>query len=540
MTVVAGQLIERYRVEERLGEGGTAVVYRVRHVHLGTEHALKLLTLLGSQGAPRLLLVGRVQAALRHPNVVAVTDVLEVDGTWALLLEYVPPPSLAVWITESRPGFEEAERVFRGIVEGVRHAHTHGLVHRDLKPANVLLAQVDGQWVPKVADFGLARLLDEDGPRHTRSGLAMGTPQYMAPEQFRDAKGVDRRADLFSLGCILHELVSGTPAFAWTDLIAVHNAMVARTWAPLPPGVPARLRSAIAGCLEPERDLRIPDCATLLAVLDGQTRRGPTLVPGRAALAGLEPGGGVAAPSLRSAETWVPRPIVRADPHAPTVVDGAGGMVDSASTLVGPSAAAPSTGLRDTFFARAPAEAPRPPDRRARWAAGTGLVLLAALGGAQLLRSSETPETPPAATPAPVAPAPLATTVPEPAVPPSTPEPLAASRTPTRTSKPLPSTTPAVPPPSPAVSAASAPVAPVPAPAPARTDAAVHSTGARTVLLEGSGGRFPVPGHIPPGHYRVWADFGAGPTDAGVVDLVAGDDVALACSDGFQTCTVHR
>ncbi|MDP2315695.1 MAG: serine/threonine-protein kinase, partial [Pseudomonadota bacterium] len=272
-----GRLVERYRVEELIGEGGTAAVYRVRHVHLGTDHALKVMTLLGAQAGPRLLLEGRVQAGLRHPNIVAVTDVLELDGTFGLLMEYVPPPSLSVWIPQQAPRVDLAEALFRGIVDGVRHAHHHGLVHRDLKPANVLLARGDatitaGGLVPKVADFGLARLLDADGHRHTRSGLAMGTPQYMAPEQFRDAKGVDRRADLFSLGCILHELLTGQPAFAWTNLIGVYNAMTEGAWAPLPPSVPERLRAAVAGCLEPDADLRIPDCGTLLAVLGGAER----------------------------------------------------------------------------------------------------------------------------------------------------------------------------------------------------------------------------------------------------------------------------
>ncbi|MDP2305842.1 MAG: protein kinase [Pseudomonadota bacterium] len=294
--LIPGRLIERYRVEELIGEGGTAAVYRVRHVHLGTEHALKVMTLLGSQAAPRLLLEGRVQAGLRHPNVVTVFDVLEVDGSFGLLMEYVPAPSLCVWISRNPPRVDLAEALFRGIVEGVRHAHAHGLVHRDLKPANVLLARADpaivpGGLIPKVADFGLARLLDSDGHRHTRSGLAMGTPQYMAPEQFRDAKGVDRRADLFSLGCILHELLSGAPAFPWTDLIGVYTAMAGSAWAPLPPGVPDRLRAAIAGCLDPNPDTRIPDCGSLLALLDGAgPSRGPTLVPTAAVLAQLQRG----------------------------------------------------------------------------------------------------------------------------------------------------------------------------------------------------------------------------------------------------------
>lgn len=514
-----GRIIERYRVEELLGEGGTARVYRVRHVHLGTDHALKVMTLIGAQAGPRLLLEGRVQAGLRHPNVVAVTDVLEIDGAFGLLMEYVPPPSLATWIVQHPPRVELAEALFRGIVDGVRHAHQHGLVHRDLKPANVLLARGDvalgaPALAPKVADFGLARLLDDDGHRHTRSGLAMGTPQYMAPEQFRDAKGVDRRADLFSLGCILHELLSGMPAFAWSDLISVYTAMSNKAWAPLPPTVPERLRAAVAGCLEPDADLRIPDCGTLLAVLDGIERaRGPTLVPGARELerlAGLD-----AAPSvtlLPTAAPAAPGDTLRLDP--PTVVSPA---------VVSPADAAPS--------------------RRVLPAVAVALVLVAGVAYAVWPGAPEEPvaavlvETPapvPAPSPAPSPPAPEPTAEPVRALatPPAS-EP--ASRPAARVARPSVTVEPA---PVPTASVAPETVA-IAAPE-ADSRAAVRATGAPTVWLVGTGGRFPLPARVAPGRYAVWADFGAGGVAANEVTLAAGDDIELRCNDGFQSCPVHR
>lgn len=279
--VEIGRTIERYVVEGLIGEGGMASVYLVRHRHLGTPAALKVLGSVGPGAEVRLMLEGRVQAALRHPNVVAVTDVLDVDGAPGLLMEYVEPPTLSAWLAQHQPTLEEAESLFRGIVDGVRHAHRYGLVHRDLKPSNVLLARYDGGLIPKVADFGLAKILGDDpAAGQTRSGLTMGTPQYMAPEQFRDAKKVDRRADIFSLGCILYELLAGGPAFAWTDFIQLYGQIMNREYRPLSTDIPQRLRDAVEATLEPERDARCVDCDALLALLDGRGRlANPTVSP---------------------------------------------------------------------------------------------------------------------------------------------------------------------------------------------------------------------------------------------------------------------
>ncbi|MEQ1508423.1 MAG: protein kinase, partial [Myxococcota bacterium] len=145
-----GETVERYTVASLLGEGGMAEVYLVHHVTLQTRHALKVLTLTGPTLHDRLVAEGRVQAQLRHSNVVAVTDVLDVKGMPALVMEYVDGPDLARWIRSHRPDAATAEALFRGVVAGVAAAHDAGHVHRDLKTANVLVATgPTGELVPK-------------------------------------------------------------------------------------------------------------------------------------------------------------------------------------------------------------------------------------------------------------------------------------------------------------------------------------------------------------------------------------------------------
>jgi serine/threonine protein kinase len=268
-----GQTVERYTVEAVVGHGGMAVVYRVRHNQLGSLHALKILTVPKPHIRERLLVEGRAQAAIRHPNVVAVFDVVEVGNAPALLMEYVDGPTLEVWLENEAPSLEEAEKLFVGICAGVGEAHAHGLVHRDLKPANVLLAPTTGGWIPKVTDFGIAKIIAGDSPDGgTRTNVAMGTPHYMAPEQIRDAKTVDQRADIFSLGCILYELVCGEKPFNGPDVLTVLNSVATGRYASPRkhvPELPDRFLRAIEGALRVDRDNRLQDCAQLVAVLAG-------------------------------------------------------------------------------------------------------------------------------------------------------------------------------------------------------------------------------------------------------------------------------
>ncbi|MEZ4319857.1 MAG: protein kinase [Myxococcota bacterium] len=264
-----GALVDRYRILGLLGSGGMADVYLVEHAELRTRHALKVLKVAVPGLDERLVMEGRLQASLRHPNVVNVTDIVRIDGTPGLVMEHVRGPALDRLLSAYPPNLQQIDAIARGILEGVAAAHARGTVHRDLKPSNVLVAVEAGAIVPKVADFGLAKaLLAEDEPSlKTRSGATLGTPTFMAPEQFRSAKGVDHRADIFSLGAVLYELVSGVPAFSGNDLIAIYDQTSSAGYRKLrevAPNVPERMEKAISAALQPDPDARPQTVAALL------------------------------------------------------------------------------------------------------------------------------------------------------------------------------------------------------------------------------------------------------------------------------------
>ncbi len=271
-----GSKIERYTVEALLGEGGMAAVYKVRHDTLDTVHALKVLTIGGSKIRKRLVHEGRVQAMLDHPNVVAVRDVLDVDGSPGLLMDFIDGPDLDQWIAVHKPSPAEAIWIFGQVVRAVRAAHRAGLVHRDLKPANVLMWQrSNGQWQPKVADFGLAKALEEgnDSLALTRAGSAMGTPSYMAPEQITDASSVDARADIWALGCIFYELLTAEKAFDGLDILEIFNTVSSGEYTPvgnLRPDLPPECDATISRCIVVDRDARLPSCDAILSSLEGE------------------------------------------------------------------------------------------------------------------------------------------------------------------------------------------------------------------------------------------------------------------------------
>lgn len=276
-TVQPGAVIDRYTVEATIGQGGMALVLKVRHNQLGTAHALKVLTITSPSVMDRLVQEGRVQASLRHPNVVTVTDLVTLpSGSPGLVMELVEGPTLEQLLLAGRLSFAQADVLARGILEGVAEAHRLGLVHRDLKPANILLEPGDGTYVPKVADFGLAKVLEADvTPGRTRTGVTMGTPQYMAPEQVRDSKNVGTAADVFALGAILYELVTGSRAFDHEDdLLEIFNAVANGRYVPVKlrtPNVPPSMAAAIEAALQVDPARRPPDVDALRALwVDGR------------------------------------------------------------------------------------------------------------------------------------------------------------------------------------------------------------------------------------------------------------------------------
>jgi hypothetical protein len=258
-----------YELTGELGRGGMGVVYRAREVALNRVVALKLLPADRADGRTiaRFLVEAEAVAAVRHPNVVGVHHYGETGGWPYMVLEFCPGGSLADRLRAGpRPGPREAAGLVEGIARGVAAAHAKGIVHRDLKPGNVLFGE-GGE--PKVADFGLAKLAA--GGDLTLAGDVMGTPAYMAPEQADGrAKGAGPPADVWSLGVILYECLSGFRPFAGDTPTQLFAAARAETPPPLSGRalrVPRDLEYVCLKCLRKEPADRYPTAAELAADL---------------------------------------------------------------------------------------------------------------------------------------------------------------------------------------------------------------------------------------------------------------------------------
>jgi len=263
-----GDVIGRFTIEGVLGEGALAVVYRVRHTDLGTRHALKVLKVPHDIVVERLLNEGRAQAALQHQNVVSVTDIVEVEGSPGLLMEYIEGTTLREVLSHGQLTLAQAEQVGKGLLAGVSAAHRAGLIHRDLKPANIMMQIQGKRMIPKITDFGLVKVLESDPSSDfdTRTGIVLGTPHYMAPEQFDDAKNVDRRADVFSVGVILYQLVSGARPYDGIGLLDILNKAKEGDYIPIEDRVPKAtegMRVAIEAALQPDPANRVGNCEIL-------------------------------------------------------------------------------------------------------------------------------------------------------------------------------------------------------------------------------------------------------------------------------------
>lgn len=254
-------LPDRYSLERELGRGGMAVVYLARDRKHDRKVALKVLRpeVAGSMGADRFLREIRIAANLSHPHILALYDSGETEGVFYYVMPYVEGETLRDRLDrEGSLSVEEALEIIREVGGALAHAHEQGLVHRDIKPANIFLSQ--GHAL--LADFGIARAVGEAGSdRVTRTGLAIGTPRYMSPEQWSGDTSVDARTDIYSLACVLYEMLTGEPPFTG----ATPQVVLARQAKdPVPsiqkerPDVPASVDAAIARALSKEPEDRFP------------------------------------------------------------------------------------------------------------------------------------------------------------------------------------------------------------------------------------------------------------------------------------------
>ncbi len=216
-----GTRLGNYEIDRVLGDGGMAIVYKARHIGMGTEHAVKVLLpnlAMNPKTVERFRQEASAQFRLRHPNIVQVTDYVETEEAIALVMDLVNGMTLRESM-DQRPGawpVADVVAVMRPVLDAVAYAHREGLdgaavVHRDLKPENILLDLGHGRaWpgIPKVADFGIAKVMGTANVG-TRTNARLGTVPYMSPEQFRSSKDVDARADVWALGMMLWHLVAG-------------------------------------------------------------------------------------------------------------------------------------------------------------------------------------------------------------------------------------------------------------------------------------------------------------------------------------------
>jgi serine/threonine protein kinase len=258
----------KYQLTVRLGQGGMGVVYQARDTVLHRLVALKLLPeSLGSDPASwgRILREAQAAARLNHPHVVALHDVGPPETPY-LVLEYVPGGSAQDRLdARGRFPWAEATRLAAQACRGLAAAHAAGLIHRDVKPANLLL----GDGGVKLADFGLAKVMNPDGSLNTPCSV-LGTPQYMSPEQCR-GDAVDPRTDLYSLGAAYYALLTGRPPFDRSGPMLV---LFAQCTEPLPdpralaPDVPAGCVAVLRRATAKERADRYPSAAAMLADLE--------------------------------------------------------------------------------------------------------------------------------------------------------------------------------------------------------------------------------------------------------------------------------
>jgi serine/threonine-protein kinase len=225
----------RYVVEREIGAGGMATVYLARDARHRRNVALKVLNpeLGAVLGAERFLSEIQVTANLQHPNLLPLFDSGEADGLLFYVMPFVEGESLRVRLDrETQLPVDEAIRLAAAVASALDYAHRHGVIHRDLKPENILLH--DGQ--PLVADFGIALAVSNAaGARITQTGLSLGTPQYMSPEQATGDRAIDARTDVYSLGAVLYEMLTGEPPHTGATM----QAIIARVLTEKPRGVRA-------------------------------------------------------------------------------------------------------------------------------------------------------------------------------------------------------------------------------------------------------------------------------------------------------------
>jgi serine/threonine protein kinase len=270
------QTIGEYELVEKVAEGGMGSIYRARHLETGQVVAIKIMP---AHMASNVTLLKRFEQEFRaasrldHPNIVRAIDYGDNGSTPYLVMEFVEGESLGQRIErDGRMPEAEAVRIIAQVAQGLHRAHKQGIIHRDVKPDNVM---VTPEGVAKLADLGLVKEVDAD-LNLTKTGRGLGTPHFMAPEQFRSAKDADIRADIYSLGATLYMMVTGELPFRSNGPLDAWMKKMNNDLTPprqLVPDLSERVDWAIRRAMSPNKDQRPSSCREFYEDLTGQSTR---------------------------------------------------------------------------------------------------------------------------------------------------------------------------------------------------------------------------------------------------------------------------
>lgn len=293
--MIGSTLNERYLIKSRLGKGAMGFVYLADDIQTGREVALKMIAgelALDSSMLERFRREGEMLRRLSHPNIVSLVDAFEHDEQYVIVMEYVPGGNLLDLLKSGPLQVDQALRIALDLCDALIRSHRLGIVHRDIKPENILIA-ADG--TPKLADFGVARL--SQGTRMTRSGLQVGTPYYMSPEAW-EGKTLDAQTDIWSLGVVLFEMLSGQVPFSGDTGPAVMNKVLTtrppdlkKLRSEVPPGV----AKVVARMLTRDVNQRYKSTRQVAADLESSSQAAMDIVKPKSGTAPISRGKGLLA-----------------------------------------------------------------------------------------------------------------------------------------------------------------------------------------------------------------------------------------------------
>ncbi|HEY3805939.1 MAG TPA: serine/threonine-protein kinase [Kofleriaceae bacterium] len=279
--IAEGTELGPYRIVKKIGEGGMGSVYVAQHSLLGRRAAIKvLLPALSSQReiVDRFFNEARATTSVTDPGIVQVFDFgFDAERGAYIVMELLDGESLEARLRRGAISVADALRLTRQVAGSLAAAHARGIVHRDLKPDNIFIVrdgEAQGGERPKILDFGIAKLTAADGDRsRTRTGMVMGTPIYMSPEQCRGAGAVDHRADIYSLGCVLYHLLAGRPPFDFEgvgEIISAHLREAPRPPSTVASNLPPAIDQLVLRCLAKNPDERFASMTELQLACEAQ------------------------------------------------------------------------------------------------------------------------------------------------------------------------------------------------------------------------------------------------------------------------------